>query len=49
MTTKKACGCKNEYQDQKYGVGIRLMNYLQKAGKALNSVRCTVCGTVRDA
>lgn len=46
MTTTKQCTCKSEYQDRKYGKGVRVMNILQKAGKLLNSARCTVCGVV---
>jgi hypothetical protein len=33
------CFCKSEYQDQKYGPGMRVMNRMED-GK----VRCTVCG-----
>ncbi len=35
----KPCSCENEYQDTKYGKGMRLMN-TKKDG----NVRCTVCG-----
>jgi len=38
------CYCRNEYQDKKYGQGIRVMNRT-KNGK----VRCTVCGREADA
>ena len=38
------CFCKSEYQDKKYGQGIRVMNRT-KNGK----VRCTVCGREADA
>lgn len=37
--SKRKCLCKNEFQDKKYGVGIRLHNRY-KLGH-----RCTVCGT----
>jgi hypothetical protein len=33
------CFCKSEYQDKKYGPGMRVMNQMEN-GK----VRCTVCG-----
>ncbi len=35
----KSCTCKNEYQDTKYGKGMRVAN-TKKDG----NVRCTVCG-----
>lgn len=34
-----ACKCKHEYQDQKYGKGMRVQNPC-KEGR----FRCTVCG-----
>jgi hypothetical protein len=48
MTKLLKCACRSEYQDQKYGLGVRVMNMLQKAGKTLNSCRCTVCGVVHS-
>jgi len=38
------CFCKSEYQDEKYGKGMRVMNRMDD-GK----VRCTVCGKEADA
>lgn len=35
----KSCSCKNEFQDDKYGNGMRLMN------KTTSGYRCTVCGS----
>jgi hypothetical protein len=35
----RVCTCKNDYQDQKYGKGRRLMNFMKKTG----GFRCTVC------
>jgi len=35
------CGCKSEFQDQKYGKGIRVHNIISKE---TNKARCTVCG-----
>lgn len=38
----KKCTCKNEFQDQRYGNGMRVMNASGASGKA-DKVRCTVC------
>ena len=42
---KIKCTCKHEYQDKKYGKGIRIGNLVtgksDKAGKKV--YRCTVC------
>jgi hypothetical protein len=38
------CFCKSEYQDKKYGQGLRVMNRMEN-GK----MRCTVCGKETDA
>lgn len=38
------CICKSDYQDEKYGKGMRVMNRMDD-GK----VRCTVCGKEADA
>ena len=44
----KRCGCKgnpsygSDYQDQKYGAGMRVCNMNQKKSEAT----CTVCGKV---
>ena len=38
------CFCNSEYQDKKYGQGLRVMNRLEN-GK----MRCTVCGKETDA
>lgn len=34
------CSCNHEFQDKRYGKGIRVHNWREKA----NSYRCTVCG-----
>lgn len=42
-TTSKKCKgtrCKSEYQDEKYGLGVRIHN------KCAKGQRCTVCGEV---
>ena len=38
-TVVKACTCSSEYQDKRYGVGLRVHNLCSKGEKA----RCTVC------
>ena len=44
MTTEiRKCTCKHEYQDERYGKGMRLYN---KIGKD-KGWRCTVCGNVK--
>lgn len=37
----KTCNCKSEYQDQRYGKQVRVMNVNNKGGAS-----CTVCGSV---
>lgn len=37
---KRYCDCKHEFQDKKYGEGIRLHTVNAKGDK----FRCTVCG-----
>ena len=37
--------CKSEFQDQKYGKGIRVMNSTRN--KTVGGFKCTVCGTVQ--
>lgn len=37
------CTCKHNFQDERYGRGVRVAN-LTKDNKA----RCTVCGTTKD-
>ena len=38
-TVIKACTCNSEYQDKRYGAGLRAHNLCKKVKKA----RCTVC------
>lgn len=43
-TTLRKCDgprCNSAYQDEKYGVAVRVFN------KFLKGVRCTVCGTTK--
>lgn len=46
MPTKISnCSCAHEFQDQKYGKGMRVFNALiSKPGQ----VRCTVCGSQKS-
>lgn len=44
MTIKMECTCFHEYQNEKYGPGIRVFNEMQSGSNA----RCTVCGTVKE-
>lgn len=41
QTAIKKCECKHEYQDKKYGKGMRVFNYSKKH----DTWRCTVCGS----
>jgi len=41
MTFIKKCSCKNEWQDEKYGKGMRVKNSTPK-----DEYRCTVCAVV---
>jgi hypothetical protein len=40
QTTIKKCTCKSDYQDKKYGAGMRVHNLNKDETKAV----CTVCG-----
>lgn len=40
-TIIKKCVCSHEYQDRRYGKGMRVMNVKSKKEEAT----CTVCGT----
>jgi len=35
------CSCDNDFQDERYGKGMRVMNLMQ--GKKDDKVRCTIC------
>ncbi len=44
-TTKiMQCKCRHEYQDQKYGNGMRVYN-VGASTRGVSKARCTVCGT----
>ena len=40
------CKCVNEFQDKRYGAGMRVANPTAKGDKDWHDERCTVCGTV---
>lgn len=42
MSLIKQCNCQSEYQDKKYGRGMRVHNETAK-----DELRCTVCTTVK--
>lgn len=42
-TAKVNCKCVNEYQDKKYGKGVRIANSTAKQDNTTGVVRCTVC------
>lgn len=37
------CNCKHEFQDQKYGKNMRVMNNAPAKGNSKSRYRCTVC------
>ena len=41
------CTCKHEYQDEKYGKGMRVFNRMEQV-KQGKKYRCTVCGAIKD-
>ena len=43
------CICRHEWQDKKYGAGMRLCNEVTNRSKAGGSHRCTVCKRVHGA
>jgi hypothetical protein len=47
-TTKVKCNCANQYQDKKYGQGIRVANLTQKVVASKPVYRCTVCSTLHS-
>jgi len=47
MTEIFPCTCKSEYQDKRYGRGLRVHNEA-KSSKAAGVGRCTVCGKMNS-
>lgn len=46
-TKEIKCSCQSEYQDAKYGPGVRVFNKMKGTEKMSGGYRCTVCGTVK--
>jgi hypothetical protein len=43
----RSCTCKNDFQDRRYGKGLRVFNRtLQQRPDSERGWRCTSCGTV---
>lgn len=49
MSKIAKCTCKSEYQDAKYGHGMRVHNLGKGKEKAGRKAKCTVCGNKVDA
>ena len=45
-TARVPCKCAHEYQDTRYGKGVRVMNATEKQNENKVDVRCTVCKSV---
>ena len=41
------CSCKHEFQDERYGRGMRVHNPCSDGGPKHGQARCTVCGAYR--
>ncbi|MFA5379637.1 MAG: hypothetical protein WC455_28020 [Dehalococcoidia bacterium] len=41
------CDCKNEFQDARYGKGIRVHNSMAESKETSKMGRCTVCSRER--
>lgn len=39
----KPCSCKHEFQDKKYGQGMRVMNRCKQVDDKSTKFRCTIC------
>lgn len=44
-TVIKKCSCSHEYQDKRYGTGMRVHNVGKKPPTGSAFVKCTVCGS----
>lgn len=40
----RKCDCKNQYQDEQYGQGMRVQNPCKPNATGPKQVRCTSCG-----
>jgi len=45
-TAKVNCKCAHEFQDERYGKGVRVANATQKKNEKQTEVRCTVCKAI---
>jgi hypothetical protein len=43
------CKCEHEYQDAKYGAGLRVHHYAPSANSKNGGWRCTVCESIKPA
>lgn len=41
------CDCKNEFQDARYGAGMRVHNWAPKVLSGAGGYRCTVCQKIK--
>lgn len=41
------CSCEHKYQDEKYGLGMRVHNQIHTLPTMSDQFRCTVCGKVK--
>ena len=48
MGAIKRCDCEHEYQDEKYGKWMRVMNEIVKKQGISTQYRCTVCEKIRS-
>lgn len=53
-TFRAKCVCKNDFQDERYGTGIRIHNVRKQQSeetekKMVIEGKCTVCGIIRKA
>lgn len=44
----KSCSCKHDFQDAKYGKGMRVHNESQGGKLSETKWSCTVCGNVKE-
>lgn len=45
----RPCTCRHAFQDERYGRGLRLHTQTPGSKTTGPKLRCTVCGTERDA
>ncbi len=49
-STPMRCHCKNGFQDERYGQGVRVHNFCKHpvTKEDMKGARCTVCGNVKS-